>query len=518
MRLRFCARSVVWTMTTAMIVSGCATGRHQPMATAPPPTPAPTAAATPAQPVDLTVATRLEQQGRLREARAAYETALKTAPNDARCLHRLAVVCTATDDHAAAADYYNRALALEPQNVDLLTDAGYACYLRNEHEAAEALLREAVNVAPTNERAGNNLGLVLGATGRMEAALEAFWQANPPVDAWRNMAYVYQERSEWDAAIACYDEARKLDPTVIVPAALLAHRSETEPATQPVAADDSILAESPVTTAAAPVEVEIPSSSSTPFEAPVVAEPVTPLEPEPIFERDFGPFEPPVVIESDRSASAVPAASRLPPGALPIISPGWPGVAPEESIAESVRPVVIAERPLKRGSPEVFDIVYDTAEDVAPEPITEETIELVGSEWIESLEAESPGFASVVADLVTDPATETPLAALALSECCLVALHDDRRLVAARPEFAVAYRDQRFCFSSAAAVERFVNDPDSYLPAAAGLDVVAVRQGWVVVAGSLDYAVWFRGKLFLFASKDNLVAFQAHPYRYVDYE
>ncbi|MDZ4689332.1 MAG: tetratricopeptide repeat protein, partial [Planctomycetaceae bacterium] len=496
---------------------------------------------------EFVAAQQLEMQGKLTEARAAYAVVIALAPNDVPALHRLAVVCTTTEDHAAAADYYNRALVLAPHNVDLLTDAGYACYVRGEYEAAELLLRDAVAQSPKHERAVNNLALVLGLTGRMEEALAVFWLVSKPVDAWRNMSYVYQQRSEWAAAVACYEEARKLDDKVTVPPSLLARRNAPKlppPETQLVVAESAPIERLPVVTAdqTAEIEAEVVAVPADPFveplaneaEAVVVEEPPAFVEPEPelepadlpvLNELDFGPFEPPVIVEpssTEGGSSARRSSPRLPPGAMPIITPGWPSIPREDSFVDDPTiAVVIAERPLKRGLPDVpFDVVYDADEDLAAEPITTETIELAGDEWAEEV-------AAIVVDslvdddrrpLLDEQSGGRPSAALALTDCCLIALHDERRVVASRPEFAVAYHDQRFCFSSADAAQRFADDPENYLPASGGMDMVAVRRGWIVVAGSLDHAVWFRGKLFLFSTADNLVAFQTHPYRYVDYE
>jgi tetratricopeptide (TPR) repeat protein/YHS domain-containing protein len=519
----------IWTVSTALLATGCAAVKNQTVVdqpswpqramTATPPAPPPLAATSPASHPSpgLSAAAALEQQGRNAEARAAYEALLAQNPNDARCLHRLAVLCTAAGDHAPAADFYNRALVLDPKNVDLLTDAGYACHVRAEYEAAEALLREALVHAPRHERAFNNLGLVLGQTGRSEEALAAFWQVNRPVDAWKNMAYVYQQRSKWEAALACYAEAQKLDPTVTVPATLLAQRDSAARETQLVAAQTDSINATPVTppkavvTSAEAIELPAALGASPRFISPLAADPSSAPAFDPVAETlESELFELPLIVQSGSKSKAGSATRRVsepaPELAMPIISPGWP-IAPQFEVQPAgCLPANLADRPGKRGADGArFDVVYDPAEDVAPEPITAETIELVGDDWNEPVAA---GW--------SDPSAEATPSGHELMHYCLVLLHEKHELADAKPEFATVYRDQRFGFSSQAAAQRFAADPERYLPAAGGLDVVAVRKGWVVVAGKLDHAAWLHGKLFLFASAENLAAFQVHPERYID--
>lgn len=99
---------------------------------------------------------------------------------------------------------------------------------------------------------------------------------------------------------------------------------------------------------------------------------------------------------------------------------------------------------------------------------------------------------------------------------CPVSLRDDRELFDARPEFSAAYRGQKFHFASADARQRFVADPQRYVPAAYGADVVALVRDQDVVEGTLDHAAWFRGKLYLFASEQSHHTFVSEPSKYAN--
>ena len=97
---------------------------------------------------------------------------------------------------------------------------------------------------------------------------------------------------------------------------------------------------------------------------------------------------------------------------------------------------------------------------------------------------------------------------------CPVTLRDDRELLDARPEFNSSHRGQKFHFASEEARLRFIADPILYIPAAYGADVVALTRDKDIVEGTLDYASWFKGRLYLFATQSNYSAFIKSPAKY----
>lgn len=94
---------------------------------------------------------------------------------------------------------------------------------------------------------------------------------------------------------------------------------------------------------------------------------------------------------------------------------------------------------------------------------------------------------------------------------CPVMLRDERNLVDARPEFTASHNGRRYYFSSAAAQALFEANPDRYAPAATGYDVVHLSLTGEESRGSLDHAVWFRGKLYLFTTAETMESFVAAP-------
>ncbi|WP_397568070.1 hypothetical protein [Schlesneria sp. T3-172] len=94
---------------------------------------------------------------------------------------------------------------------------------------------------------------------------------------------------------------------------------------------------------------------------------------------------------------------------------------------------------------------------------------------------------------------------------CPVTLKDRRELRDAKPEFQATFRGQKFHFASEEARDRFADNPAFYAPAAYGADVVALGRDKDVVEGTLDYAAWFQGRLYLFGNQENYATFVKSP-------
>ncbi|MDA1016647.1 MAG: hypothetical protein O3A00_19590, partial [Planctomycetota bacterium] len=92
---------------------------------------------------------------------------------------------------------------------------------------------------------------------------------------------------------------------------------------------------------------------------------------------------------------------------------------------------------------------------------------------------------------------------------CPVALRDERDLLDTKSEFRSTYGLKTYQFSSAAAKARFDRSPTKYAPAAEGFDVVKLAEDTQDVEGVLDNAVWYKDRLYLFASKSNMQKFVA---------
>jgi YHS domain-containing protein len=97
---------------------------------------------------------------------------------------------------------------------------------------------------------------------------------------------------------------------------------------------------------------------------------------------------------------------------------------------------------------------------------------------------------------------------------CPVALRDRRQLVDAVPVYSSTFESRRYYFSSVEAKGRFDFYPEKYAPIAAGTDVVVKAASDQAVDGTLDFAVWYKDRLFLFSSPESLEAFSLNPAPY----
>lgn len=93
---------------------------------------------------------------------------------------------------------------------------------------------------------------------------------------------------------------------------------------------------------------------------------------------------------------------------------------------------------------------------------------------------------------------------------CPVALRDDRDLKNALPEHHTTFQGRTYYFSTADAKTAFEENPKHYAPISGGQDVVLLNEK-VTKEGSLDHAVWFKDRLYLFTSQKTLEQFVATP-------
>ncbi len=488
-------------------------------------------------------ALQAEQRQDFARARDQYAALQQQSPQVAAYAHRMGVVCTQLGDHATASKYFDRARQLEPGNAALLTDMGYSAIVQKDYARAEGLLHAAVKLRPENSRAVNNLALAIGYQGRFDESLAAFRKINSESQSLANLAYIHTQRNEREQAIDCYRRAVALDPNNKTAETALAQLDMpvSPSATSPVAV--AVSEPSPPDRSAAVEPVPHPASE---FEAPLVRQ-VAGSQPFPrataarprdrLSDEDEVPFfedgEPPTrpaSVTAQRAATEpaeyekpliVPEPPFVPPAAYAsqnasVTAPAIPEtaankVAPDTGVETTwesdVMPSAQPAPPKPLLEEEGFDElvrVFDD-DDNRPETTLPEADELTGLEWAQEQQA------ALTASTTAQPDTGFAESADGLKGFCPVAIRDERRLAHALDEFSCEHQTQIYRFHSAEALQKFQADPELYAPIAGGLDVVAVRQGVAVANGSLDFAVWYRHRLHLFSTTENLAAFRAAP-------
>jgi tetratricopeptide (TPR) repeat protein len=157
------------------------------------------------------VARLQEHQGNLAKAESLYADLLQRDPNNSELHQRLGVIASRQGDSERAIAYFQKAARLAPQNPDLLADYGYALYLAGDLHAAEKSFRQALAESGRNERALNNLALVLGDQQRFDEAYNVFRQTVGEASAHANVAYLYAQNGFGEKAIEHYTRALELD-------------------------------------------------------------------------------------------------------------------------------------------------------------------------------------------------------------------------------------------------------------------------------------------------------------------
>ena len=133
----------------------------------------------------------------------------------------------------AAAQCYVAVLASEPHNVDALHLLALAERERGHLVVALQYLQQVVQKRPAFAAAFGNLGLVLQDLARADEAIVAYQRAlvldSELVEPWFNLANLWRDQGQIEAALNCYREALKRQPLAAVSrnyAALLLHAGQ----------------------------------------------------------------------------------------------------------------------------------------------------------------------------------------------------------------------------------------------------------------------------------------------------
>ena len=130
----------------------------------------------------------------------------------------LGTILQAMSQRANARIEYERALALEPTAAYALNNLCYADILDGRTERAIQRCQEALKSDPLLRAAQNNLGLAYAASGRMDAAFDAFNLAVDPAGALYNLGVVRMARGEYRSAVEAFQAAQAQKPSLAMAA------------------------------------------------------------------------------------------------------------------------------------------------------------------------------------------------------------------------------------------------------------------------------------------------------------
>lgn len=115
--------------------------------------------------------------GNLRKAERLYAKAIKANPRDPDALYLYGLLAKHQGNPSAALERFDRALAVDPDDVRCRSDRAEALAMLGRLDDAEAALKETLRLAPGTPPILNNLGNVLAEQGRDDDAIAAFRDA-----------------------------------------------------------------------------------------------------------------------------------------------------------------------------------------------------------------------------------------------------------------------------------------------------------------------------------------------------
>jgi Flp pilus assembly protein TadD len=134
---------------------------------------------------------------------------------DAYSFLRAGMANERTSNYPGAVRLYQRGLAIEPDNVELLNAMGFALFQQGKSQEAIAELEKAVTIDPRHVKARNNLALAAIDAGELELA-EAHYRESlaikPDAAIYNDLGFVLERMGMSEDADAAYRKALAVNP------------------------------------------------------------------------------------------------------------------------------------------------------------------------------------------------------------------------------------------------------------------------------------------------------------------
>jgi protein O-mannosyl-transferase len=158
----------------------------------------------------------LVQKGQVDDAIAQYQEALKINPRMAEAHYNLANALAQEGRVDEAIAEYQESLKINPDVPEVRNNLGLALVQKGQADAAIAQYEEALKINPDYGDAHDNLGDALAQKGQADEATTQFQEAlkiNPnDVEAHNSLGNISGQAGKWDEAISQYQEALKINP------------------------------------------------------------------------------------------------------------------------------------------------------------------------------------------------------------------------------------------------------------------------------------------------------------------
>jgi superkiller protein 3 len=156
-------------------------------------------------------------EGRYQKALDTYNKALNLEPKNVDALICVGLCYRNLKEYDKAIDFYNNALEIEPDNKTALNNKGYAMEMKGQIEEAIEMYKKSLDVDPNYDMPLVNLTKIYIDRKDYQAAIEVYKNALE-VDSintanWIDLGRAYRFMEKYDKAIEAYNEALRLVPS-----------------------------------------------------------------------------------------------------------------------------------------------------------------------------------------------------------------------------------------------------------------------------------------------------------------
>jgi tetratricopeptide (TPR) repeat protein len=164
----------------------------------------------------LRQANKLFQEGKYREALAAYKEAAAQAPEDAIIQYNIGVTLMATDQVNEAIIAFKRTVEIQPENSQALKILGQIYGKMKLFDESVKFYSQAAKISSADPEVYYNLGVALVNLGYWDAARDAFQKSiacdESNADSYYQLGLIFVNQNKMDTALAALEKFLELDP------------------------------------------------------------------------------------------------------------------------------------------------------------------------------------------------------------------------------------------------------------------------------------------------------------------
>ncbi|KAJ3223791.1 hypothetical protein HK099_000684 [Clydaea vesicula] len=154
-----------------------------------------------------------ESLGETERAQIFYENALRNNPNSIQCLQQIAALCQNREQYAAAVEYFQQILNLEPTNGEVWGAIGHCNLMMDELQKAYSSYQQALYHLsnPKEPKLWYGIGILYDRYGSYDHAEEAFTSVvalDPDFEKaneiYFRLGIIYKQQHRYDTSLSCF--------------------------------------------------------------------------------------------------------------------------------------------------------------------------------------------------------------------------------------------------------------------------------------------------------------------------